>query len=72
MIPSTDTKTFDNYIGKISIPTFKLIQNAKVGGVLENMGTELFKIEEEMAQIVHNTQYLLLSSDCSQSEHIRG
>ena len=57
---------------KTVITTSKLIQNAKVGGVLENMGTEIFKIEEEMAQIVHNTKYLLLFSDCSQSEHIRG
>ena len=43
---------------KIAITTLKLIQNANVGGVLENsgydicynMGTEIFKIEEEMTE----------------------
>ena len=42
-----------SFSGKTAIDTFKLIQNAKVGGVLENsgyllpnqMGTEIFKIE---------------------------
>ena len=40
--------------GKTAITTFKLIQNAKVWGVWKildicyQMGTEIFKIEEEM------------------------
>ena len=42
------------FSGKTAITTFKLIQNAKVGGVLESSGyllhhgTEIFKIEEEI------------------------
>ena len=44
--------------GKIAITILKLIQNAKVGGVLKNfgymlcyeMGTEIFKIKEEMTE----------------------
>ena len=39
---------------KIAITTFKFIQNAKVGGVLENicynMGTKIFKIEDDMTE----------------------
>ena len=42
--------------GKMAITTFKLMQNAKAGGVLKiqdicyQMGTEIFKIEEEMTE----------------------
>ena len=46
------------FFGKIAITILKLIQNAKVGGVLRNfrymlcyeMGTEIFKIKEEMTE----------------------
>ena len=46
------------FFGKIAITILKLIQNAKVGGVLKNfgymlcyeMGTEIFKIKEEMTE----------------------
>ena len=46
------------FFGKIAIIILKLIQNAKVGGVLKNfgymlcyeMGTEIFKIKEEMTE----------------------
>ena len=46
------------FFGKIAITILKLIQNAKVGGVLKNfgymlcyeMGTEIFKIKEEMSE----------------------
>ena len=46
------------FLGKIAITILKLIQNAKVGGVLKNfgymlcyeMGTEIFKIKEEMTE----------------------
>ena len=37
------------FSGKTAITTFKLIQNAKVG-VFWKMGTEIFKIEEEMTE----------------------
>ena len=48
----------DRYMWKIAVTTLKHIQNAKVGGVLENsgyllfdiMGTEIFKIEDEMTE----------------------
>ena len=45
-----------SFSGKTAITTFKLVQNAKVGGVSESsdicyiMGTEIFKIEEEMTE----------------------
>ena len=46
------------FFGKIAITILKLNQNAKVGGVLKNfgymlcyeMGTEIFKIKEEMTE----------------------
>ena len=44
------------FSGKTAITAFKLIQNVKSGGVLENsgyfyiMGTEIFKIEEKMPE----------------------
>ena len=45
------------FLGKTAITTFKIIQNAKVGGVFEKiqdicyqMGTEIFKIEKEMTE----------------------
>ena len=46
-----------SFFGKMAITTFKIMQNAKVGGVLQNsgyllqdgqLGTEMFKLEEEM------------------------
>ena len=44
-----------SFCGKMAIITFKIIQNAKVGGVLENLGyllqdgdRDFLKIEEEM------------------------
>ena len=45
-----------SFLGKRAITTLKLIQNANVGGVLENqvicynMGTKIFKFEEEMTE----------------------
>ena len=47
---STILKTM-SFCGKTAITTFKLIQNAKVGGVSENSGYLLiFKIEKEMTE----------------------
>ena len=45
-----------SFLGKIAITTLKLIQNAKVGvfwkiqDICYQMGTEIFKIEEEMTE----------------------
>ena len=45
-----------SFSGKTAVTTFKLIQNANVGGVWKVqeicyiMGTEIFKIEEEMTE----------------------
>ena len=45
-----------SFLGKIAITTLKLIQNAKVGvfwkiqDICYQMGTEIFKIEEEMIE----------------------
>ena len=39
-----------SFSGKTAITTFKLIPNAKVQDICYKMGTEIFKIEEEITE----------------------